>query len=93
MPNSLQWWNALEAIGLFMIVGVGLWMAVSHAWWRRSDVGELPEKDLKPLPVGSVEKYPEDLTEAHGGMPLALKLFIFFWVIWTVGYVAIYFVA
>ena len=91
MPASLQWWNTLEAIGLFVIWAAGVWMVVSNAWWRKAIGDVVPEADIKPTPIGTVEEYPEGLAEAHGSPPLALKIFIVLWVFWTIGYVALYF--
>lgn len=91
MPAHLQWWNTLEAIGIFALWAVGLTMVINTAWWRKGNGDSIPEKEVQPGPIGIVDEYPEGLAEAHGQVTLGVKLFIALWVIWTVGYVAIYF--
>ncbi len=93
MPANIQWWNALEAIAVFMFWAVGTWTVVTNAWWRKLNRDEIPETDIQPTPIGIVEEYPEGLEEAHGDPPLALKLFIGIFVFWMIGYVIMYFLS
>jgi hypothetical protein len=92
MPSNLQWWNAFEAVGLFILWGAGVWMVISNAWWRNATGDDATNTEVQPTPIGIVEEYPEGLSEAHGSPPTALKLFIGIWAIWAVGYVVLYFV-
>ncbi len=92
MPTNLQWWNFLEAVGIFAFWAIGTYLVVNNVWWRKSaSKEEMPLTDIQPTPIGIVDEYGEGLEEAHGDPPLALKLFIGIFIVWMIGYIVIYF--
>jgi hypothetical protein len=88
MPASDQWSAALWGIGLGVLFLVAVWLVVSNAWFRKATADRIPQSDIRPDPIGTVEEYPEGLGEAHGRVTLFLKAYIVLFVIWTVLYVA-----
>lgn len=90
MPYQQQLVGMLWGLGLGTGLVTAVWLVVSNAWYRQATSDRIPETDIKPGPVGTVEEYPEGLAEAHGRPTLFLKLWIVAYVLWAVGYVVIY---
>jgi len=93
MPAAQQWSAALWGIGVGIASVIGVWLVVAGAWFRKPAGDTIPVSDTTPEPLGEVHDYPEGLAEAHGPVPIVLKVTIVLFIIWTVGYVAWYFYA
>ena len=91
MPATQQLYSALWGLGIGAVFIVVIWLVVSNAWYRQATGNRIPDTDVKPTPIGMVEEYPEGLAEAHGGPTLFLKLLIVAFVVWTIGYVVLFF--
>lgn len=90
MPVHQQLVGALWGVGLGIGLVVVIWLVVSNAWFRAATDDRMPETDVKPDPVGPVDDYPQELREAHGKPTLFLKLWMLAFVLWAVGYVAMF---
>jgi hypothetical protein len=75
-------------VGVSLIIAI--WAAMRGGWWRKPTNDALPEADATPSPVEPVHDYPEGLAEAHGPVPLIVKIIIVSFVVWTVIYVYLF---
>ena len=91
MPVSEQLEAALGALGVGAAMILVVYLVVSNAWFRKATHDRVPDRDPLPAPVEPVHDYPEGLAEAHGPVPLILKLIIIAFVLWAIGYVVVYF--
>jgi hypothetical protein len=91
MPYQEQLEAALGGIGVGLAIIVVIYLVVSGSWFRSATGDRVPESDPKPAPVEPVHEYPEGLAEAHGPLPAIVKFIIAAWVLWAVGYTAVYF--
>lgn len=90
MPLTQQLAASLWGLGIGTVFAIVIWLVVSNAWYRSATGNRIPDADVKPMPIGMVEEYPDGLAEAHGGPTLFLKILIAAFVVWTVGYVAFF---
>lgn len=93
MPASQQLQAAIWGVG----VGIGLffliYFVVRSGWFRKAGNGVVPAEDVTPDAQGPVHHYPEELAEAHGPVPLVLKILIVGYLVFLAGYVYFYFQA
>jgi len=82
---------SLWALGIGTVLVITVYLVVSNAWYRSATGDRIPETDVKPSPIGMVDEYPEGLAEAHGGPTVFFKLLVVFYVVWLVGYVAMWY--
>lgn len=93
MPVAQQASAVLWGLGFGAAFVVAVWLVVANAWFRKATADRIPDTDVRPDPIGTVEEYPEELGEAHGRVTLFLKVFIAFFVVWAVGYAYIFLTA
>jgi len=90
MPVEQQ----IRAVVWGLVVGTGIivvvWAIIRGGWWRKPTNDVLPELDAAPEPVGPVHDFPDGLTEAHGPVPLVVRIIVVAFVLWTVTYVALF---
>jgi hypothetical protein len=91
MPMSEQLEAALGALGVGAAMILVVYLVVSNAWFRKASNDRMPDRDPLPTPVEPVHDYPEGLAEAHGPVPLLIKLMIVGFILWAIGYVVVYF--
>lgn len=91
MPVQEQLEAALGALGVGAATILAIYLVVSNAWFRKATNDRVPDTDPLPASVEPVHDYPEGLSEAHGPVPLALKLMTAAFVLWAIGYVVVYF--
>jgi len=91
MPASEQLEAALGALGVGAAMILVVYLVVTNAWFRKATNDRAPEQDPLPAPVEPIHDYPDGLAEAHGPVPFLLKLIIAAFVVWTIGYVFVYF--
>jgi hypothetical protein len=88
MPLSQQtgaiWW----ALGVGTAFIVIIYFVISSAWFRKAGADKVPATDPLPEPVEPVHEYPEGLAEAHGKVPMVLKIVIVSFLVFLVYYVA-----
>lgn len=76
------------SVGIAMIVVV---MSVIRGGWFRKPGGmTLLESDMFPEPTQPVHDYPDDISEAHGRVPLIVRVVIVSFLVWTVIYVLMF---
>ena len=101
MPASQQIAAALWGLGVGTALIVIIYATIRGAWYREPLVGNprhedsLPEahpqaEDSMPAVLGAVHDYPDDVSEAHGPVPLVVKIVIVSVVLWTIGYVVLF---
>lgn len=76
------------AIGIAAIVVV--WAVIRGGWYRKPGQLTPEQRDLLPEPSQPVHDYPEGITEAHGPMPLIVRVVIVSFLVWAVVYVALF---
>jgi len=76
------------SIGVASIIVV--WAVIRGAWFRKPGGIDLPESELTPEPIQPVHDYPEGISEAHGPVPLAVRIVIVSFLVWTVIYVLMF---
>ncbi len=90
MPYSMQasavWWGLGVGLAFFIVI----YVAVRSGWFRKATNDVVPTEDLTPEPVEPVHHYPEDLAEAHGRVPVVIKLVIVSFLVFLVVYVALF---
>jgi len=91
MPYQEQLEAALGGIGVGIAMIAVIYIVVSSSWFKKAGNDRVPETDPAPAPFEPVHEYPEGLAEAHGPIPLIVKVIIVSFVIWMIGYVAVYF--
>ena len=47
-------------------------------------------QDSMPVVLGEVHDYPDDVSEAHGPVPLVVKIVTVSFVLWAIGYVVLF---
>jgi len=75
------------AIGLTLIAAIAVTIMGARL---RSRPDAVAETDNGPAPVEPVHEYAGDVAEAHGPVPLVVKLVIIGVLIWTVVYVVLF---
>jgi hypothetical protein len=93
MPYSMQasavWWGLGVGLAFFVVI----YVAVRSGWFRKATNDMVPAEDKAPEPVEPVHHYPHDLAEAHGKVPVVIKLVIVSFLVFLVVYVALFITA
>jgi hypothetical protein len=88
MPLAQQsgaiWWS-LGVGTAFIIV---IYYLIRSAWFRKAGGTVVPVSDSYPEPADPVHEYPEGLAEAHGKVPVIIKIIIVSFLVFLVYYVA-----
>ncbi len=101
MPASQQIAAVLWGLGVGAALIIVVWATVRGGWYRKPlvgstrDLAELPEahphtEDSMPEVLGAVHEYPDGISEAHGPVPLIVKLVIISFTVWAIGYVVLF---
>ncbi len=91
MPWEEQVEAVLWGLGVGAAIIVVIWAVIAGGWSRRTGAVAVAEgADHIPEPVAPVHDYPEGITEAHGPVPLIVKLIVVSFVLWAVGYVVLF---
>lgn len=91
----MPWAEQIEAIWWGLGVGaaiiIAIWAVIVGGWSRRTGATISPEgENTFPEPVQPVHDYAEGLSEGHGPVPLIVKVIMVSFVVWAVGYVALF---
>jgi len=91
----MPWAEQLEAIWWGLGVGaaiiLAIWAVIAGGWSRRTGaVVSATGENAAPEAIQPVHEYPEGIAEAHGPVPLVVKIIIVSVVVWTVGYVVVF---
>jgi len=76
------------AVGIAGIVVV--WATIRGGWFRKPGQLSAEQRDLKPEPTQPVHDYPEGISEAHGPVPLIVRIVIVSFLVWAVVYVIMF---
>ncbi len=91
MPWEEQIEAVLWGLGVGAAIVVAIWAVIAGGWSRRTGATAVAEGgDHVPEPVAPVHEYPEGITEAHGPVPLIVKIIMVSFVLWAVGYVVLF---
>jgi hypothetical protein len=91
----MPWAEQIEAVWWGLGVGaaiiVVIWAVITGAWSRRTGAITSAEgENTAPEPVAPIHDYPEDISEAHGPVPLIVKFIIVSFTLWAIGYVIVF---
>jgi hypothetical protein len=91
----MPWAEQIEAVWWGLAVGAAIIIAIiaviAGGWSRRTGAARGAEgSDHVPEPVAPIHDYPEDISEAHGPVPLIVTLIAVSFVVWAVGYVVVF---
>jgi len=87
MPYAQQLGGVLWALGVGLLTLAVIYMTVRSGWFRKAGNDVIPTEDVRPEIAEPVHHYPEDLAEAHGRVPVIIKLIIGGYLIFLVWYV------
>jgi hypothetical protein len=90
MPASQQISAVVWGLSVGITMVVIIWAVIRGGWFRKPTNDVLPADDATPDPIGPVHDYPEGLAEAHGPVPLIVKLIIISVLVWTVVYIGLF---
>jgi hypothetical protein len=90
MPASQQLAAALWGLGVGAALIIVIWATVRGGWFRKPLVGDPRADDSMPEPVEPVHEYADGLSEAHGPVPLVVRVVIITFVLWAIGYVVLF---
>jgi hypothetical protein len=90
MPVSQQIASVLWGLGVGTALIVVVWATVLGGWFRKPLVGDPRDEASLPEPVQPVHDYADGLSEAHGPVPLVVRLVILGFVVWAIGYVVLF---
>lgn len=90
MPEAQQISAILWGLGVGIAFLVAIYVGVGSGWFRKAVGRTVPQSDPLPEPVAPVHDYPDGLAEGHGKVPLLLKLVIVGYIVFLVGYVALF---
>jgi len=101
MPVSQQISSVLWGLGVGIAFIIVIYATIRGGWYREPLAGNprkedsLPDshpraEDLMPAVLGAVHDYPDEISEAHGPVPLIVKIVIVSFVLWVIGYVALF---
>ena len=91
MPAYQQIEAVLWGLGVGAAIIVAIWAVIAGGWSRRTGAVTSPDiGDHVPEPVAPVHDYPEGISEAHGPVPLIVKVIMVSFVLWTIGYVVLF---
>ncbi|NTU72155.1 MAG: hypothetical protein HGB10_10105 [Coriobacteriia bacterium] len=90
MPASQQ----IAAVSWGLAVGIALiaivWATVKGGWFRQPLKGDPRSEDSLPEPIEPVHDFPDGISEAHGPVPLIVRIVIVSFVLWTIAYVVMF---
>lgn len=87
MPYEQQLQGVLWALGVGLIMLVVIYMTVRSGWFRKGANDVVPAEDVTPSADEPVHHYPEGLAEAHGRVPVILKIIIAGYLVFLVWYI------
>jgi hypothetical protein len=90
MPASQQIAAVLWGLGVGAALIVVVWATVRGGWFRKPLKGDPREENSMPEPVQPVHEYAEGISEAHGPVPLIVRLVIIGFTVWAIGYVVLF---
>lgn len=90
MPVHQQVAAILWGLGIGAALIIVIYVTVRGGWFRKPIVGEPVEADLLPEPVQPVHDYADGITEAHGPVPMIVRLVIIAFALWAIGYVVLF---
>lgn len=90
MPVEQQIAGVLWGVGIGLVLLAVVYVTIRGAWTRQPGLDPLSELDASLTPVEPVHEYFGGVAEAHGPVPLIVKLVIIGVAVWTVVYVAIF---
>ncbi|PKQ16770.1 MAG: hypothetical protein CVT67_03080 [Actinobacteria bacterium HGW-Actinobacteria-7] len=83
------WWALGVGAGFIVVI----YFLISSAWFRKATNDAVPVSDELPEPTQPIHEYPEGLAEAHGKVPVVLKILIGSFLVFLVYYVAQFLIA
>ncbi len=90
MPISQQTAAVLWGLGIGVALIVVVWATIRGGWFRKPVVGDPRDESSMPEPIAPVHDYPEGISEAHGPVPLIVKIVIISFTLWAIGYVVLF---
>jgi hypothetical protein len=90
MPASQQIAAVLWGFGVGIALIVVIYATVRGGWFRKPLVGDPRDELPMPEPVQPVHDYADGMSEAHGPVPLIVKLVIIGFTLWAIGYVVVF---
>jgi len=90
MPASQQLAAVLWGLGIGTVVIVAIYATIWGGWFRKPLAGDPRDENSLPEAVAPVHEYPEGIAEAHGPVPMIVRLIIIGFVLWTIGYVVLF---
>ena len=91
----MPWAEQIEAVWWGLGVGAAIifaiWAVIAGGWSRRTGAILSSEgENVAPEAVPPIHDYPEGISEAHGPVPLIVKVIMVSFVVWAVGYVVLF---
>jgi hypothetical protein len=90
MPASQQISAVIWGLSVGAAIILVIWATVRGGWFRKPLVGDPRMEDSMPEPVQPVHDYADGLSEAHGPVPLIVKIVIISFLVWAVVYVGLF---
>ena len=90
MPVQQQVSAVLWGLGVGAAIIIAIYVTVRGGWFRKPLVGDPRVEESLPEPVQPIHEYPEGIAEAHGPVPLIVKLVIISFTVWAIGYVVLF---
>jgi hypothetical protein len=90
MPASQQIASVLWGLGVGTALIIVIYATIRGGWFRKPHVGDVPIDEMTPRPIEPVHDYPEGISEAHGPVPLIVKIVIVSFTLWAIGYVVLF---
>lgn len=90
MPVSQQVAAALWGLGVGIALIAIVYTTVRSGWFRKPLLGDPLSQETVPKPVEPVHDYADGISEAHGPVPLIVKLVIISFTVWAIGYVVLF---
>ena len=89
MPMSQQISAMVWGVSIGLALLAAIYVTIRGGWFRRTQPDGLLG-DQTPDPVQPVHEYPDGLAEAHGPVPMIIKVTIVSVAVWTVIYVIMF---
>lgn len=87
MPYQQQLGGVLWALAVGLVMWVVIHMTVRSGWFRKGGNNIVPAEDVPPMVDEPVHRYADDFVEAHGPVPIILKIIIAGYLVFVVWYV------